>query len=1320
MTSHAPELPTEAWTRLEQILERFENAWLGSERPLLDDFLQEASPAERHALLVELVHAELEFRVKAGEPVRVEDYLPRFPELGCDRRVLVDLLAAEYEQRRRREPGLLPEEYEQRFPRLGVLLRSRLRVAPGALAGKGNGLAADRVTPTDGASTDSGGAKAGRTPAVAGYEILGELGRGGMGVVHKARHLPLQRLVALKVMHDDFRRLSWMERRFLAEAQLTGQLQHPGIPPVHEVGVLADGRPFLAMKLIQGRTLANLLQERPTAAADLPRFVAIFEHVCQTLAYAHARGVIHRDLKPSNIMVGAFGEVQVMDWGLAKVLGPGRFTSAENATASDPLVTVRMASQGLSSQTGAVLGTPAFMAPEQARGEVDQLDERCDVFGLGALLCIVLTGQPPYAGAGGADVHLQAARGELDSARARLAASGAEGELVELARRCLAAEKAGRPQNAGEVAQAVARYLAGAQQRLREAEQRQAAAEARAEEAGARARAERRARLLTMGLTASVLLTFLTAGGVAWYFRQHELQGLAEQARQKSERAAFVEEDLGQVAEQKHAGHWDRAWEAVERAEGRLTGSTDEELHERVQQARAELERTRREQVFLANIEEARLQAAGAGQSGFDWAGADRLFQKAFADYGLDVGSMSPEEAAKAVRDSTLAGPLVAALDYWASMLTDPERKRHVREVADLADPDPWRRGLRQAIARKDREAIRKLAREPLPPDMAPPTVVLLVGALLSSGEQNKGLEVLREAQRARPGDFWLCFELAFASASLEPPGLEDAVRYYTAALALKPGSAVVHNNLGIALQDQKKLPEAVAEYEAALRLKADFPAAHFNLGNARRDLGYLPEAAAAFEEALRLKPDYIEARYNLGKVRLTRRELPEAVAAFTEVIRSNPDFLSAHNNLGIALLTQGKLPEAVAAFEEASRRKPNDPYCRHSLGFALLTQGKLPEAVAAFDQAIRLKPDYLDAHVHRGMALRDQGQLPEAAAAFEEVIRLKPDDPQGHHNLGFVLWRQHKLAEAVAAYQQAIRLKPDDPGVYNNLGLALQDHGKLPEAVAAFDEALRLKPNFPEAHHNRGLALVVQNKLPEAESAFREAIRLKPDYARAHFNLGNVLADEGKFSEAADALRKGLEPAARQPGWPADRTAARLREVERLFELDRHLPAFRTGERKPSSAAEQLELAALCRHRAKRLYAASARFAADAFAAQRSLADDLSAGHRDEAACSAALAGCGQGEDEIKPDAKERDRLRQKALDWLRADLAAWAKHAEGGEPADAASANRSLAHWQTDPDLAGVRDKDALDKLPAQERKQWQQLWYDVAALLQRAERK
>ncbi|MCI0548534.1 MAG: serine/threonine protein kinase, partial [Candidatus Rokubacteria bacterium] len=223
------------------------------------------------------------------------------------------------------------------------------------------------------------------------YEVAGELARGGIGVVLKGRDRDLGREVALKVLRAEHAANPLMVRRLVEEAQIGGQLQHPGVLPVHELGLDADRRPFFAMKLVRGRTLAALLEERGEPTRDRRRFLSIFELVAQTIAYAHARGVIHRDLKPSNVMVGAYGEVQVVDWGLAKVLARGGVAD-DHIPEARAIATVRSAGRSDSrSEAGSVLGTPAYMAPEQARGEVEAQDERCDVFALGALLCEILT-----------------------------------------------------------------------------------------------------------------------------------------------------------------------------------------------------------------------------------------------------------------------------------------------------------------------------------------------------------------------------------------------------------------------------------------------------------------------------------------------------------------------------------------------------------------------------------------------------------------------------------------------------------------------------------------------------------------------------------------------------------------------------------------------------------------------------------------------------------------------------------------------------------------------------------------------------------------
>jgi serine/threonine-protein kinase len=284
------------------------------------------------------------------------------------------------------------------------------------------------------------------------YQLLGEISRGGMGAVLKGRDLDLGRDLAIKVLLKTHRDNPQIARRFIEEAQIGGQLQHPGIVPVYELGAFGASQPYFTMKLVQGRTLAALLTERADPAHDRPRFLGIFEQVCQTMAYAHTRGVIHRDLKPSNIMVGAFGEVQVMDWGLAKVLPRGD-TAEEPQDPADAATirvirTVRSGSAADASRAGSVLGTPAYMAPEQARGAVEGIDERADVFGLGSILCEILTGRPAYRGPSPHVVLRQAMRGTTADALKGLETCGADAVLILLAGACLAPEPEQRPRDA--------------------------------------------------------------------------------------------------------------------------------------------------------------------------------------------------------------------------------------------------------------------------------------------------------------------------------------------------------------------------------------------------------------------------------------------------------------------------------------------------------------------------------------------------------------------------------------------------------------------------------------------------------------------------------------------------------------------------------------------------------------------------------------------------------------------------------------------------------------------------------------------------------
>jgi serine/threonine protein kinase len=318
------------------------------------------------------------------------------------------------------------------------------------------------------------------------YQVVSEIARGGMGAVLRAVDCDIRREVAVKYLLDqaDPRK----KARFIEEAQVTGQLEHPSIVPIHELGVDARQRLFFSMKMVRGRSLQHVLSElrdQPRAAEkDYPlgRLLTIFVNVCHALAYAHSRGVVHRDLKPANIMIGDFGEVYVMDWGLAKVLqgnivadkpsaviqSAPSFDWAETGGDGPSSATVKSSRQAAADQTvdGMILGTPLYMPPEQAKGDVARIDRRSDIYALGAILYEMLTLQPPVDKQGGhLAILMRVSQGEIvppeQRAPPRARAGKIPRELAAVAMKALAFKPEDRYQTAESLRSDIERFLEG-------------------------------------------------------------------------------------------------------------------------------------------------------------------------------------------------------------------------------------------------------------------------------------------------------------------------------------------------------------------------------------------------------------------------------------------------------------------------------------------------------------------------------------------------------------------------------------------------------------------------------------------------------------------------------------------------------------------------------------------------------------------------------------------------------------------------------------------------------------------------------------------
>ena len=801
------------------------------------------------------------------------------------------------------------------------------------------------------------------------YQLVCSLARGGMGEIFEGRDLDLGRDLAVKVIREEHRHEPEMVRRFVEEAQIGGQLQHPGITPIHDVGRFPDGRLFIAMKLVRGRTLAALLDARERRDEDRMQFLSIFEQVCQAMAYAHSRGVIHRDLKPSNIMVGAFGEVQVMDWGLAKALNQGALADVPAAIRSHDgahsVQTLHREGGGAESRVGSVLGTPSYMAPEQARGELDTLDERADVFALGAILCEILTGQAAFAGGSTTEVCLKAERADLSDAFARLDACAADAELVELAQSCLAAAPKDRPRDAGAVVGRLTGYLGSVERRLREAELAQARAEARAT-------GERRRRLLSLALAASVLGTALM-GVAGWVLIDREQQRRGRSVRARVETAlaeASTKREAARAADGAAPVAWVEAIEAARRAESLLsTGDAGVELQDRVRTFMGDLVRER-DTAERAEQDRRIVDRLAAIQNDFgvhnDEAKADAEYAAAFRAYGVDVDHIEPGAAGRALAASPAMVDLANALDHWAFLrrgrtLHDPDGAARLVAAALAADPDPWRTQLRTTLNRTGRNAAQRLEileRLAATADLGylpGASVTRLAGALAVLGRRELAIGLLRRAQPLHRNDFWVNADLG--RELLVAGRAEEAVRYFDVAAGVRPRSGLALRGLARALLRSGEPAEASEIFREVIRLRPDDALSHVALGSALFRLGERHEADAEFREARCLKPD-------------------------DWVVR---------DQIALALSDWGEFAAAVDEQQESVRRFPKLAVVHKALAHAFQSAGRLDDAIAEFREAVRLQPRFSAGYLFLGRALIDAGESQSALAA---LARVDPGPP--------------------------------------------------------------------------------------------------------------------------------------------------------------------------------------------------------------------------------------------------------------------------------------------------------------------------------------
>lgn len=630
---------------------QFEQARRKDRATSIADYLPPENSASYLPTLEELVLIDLEFGWKEAERDRasgplVEAYLARFPRLAV-RDVAMRLLRYEYELRC--GAGSAPEvaEYRERFP---AWVATGREVVAGS---ETRGPVATKVgEPHRGSDVALGGnehvvvatTEAGAPSAR--YSLTRLHAEGGLGRIWVARDGSLERDVALKELKPCTATDVNAWRRFLREAQVTGQLEHPNIVPVYELNQAGpEATPFYTMRLVKGKTLREAIAEhhdrrraKRNDPLDLPRLLQAFVNVCQAVSYAHSRGVIHRDLKPDNIILGDFGEVLVLDWGLAKTRHGDDGATQISSPATEGKATATMAAE--LTALGSVVGTPAYMAPEQAAARAEAVDERTDVFGLGGVLFEILTGRPPRTGN---DVRAMLGRAvDQPVMNARQVLAEVSPALDAVCARAMALKPKDRYDAAVDLAQDIQRYLAD--------EPTTAYRESWARRS---ARWRRKHRTL-VAVAAAVALLSLAAVIVGLFVRQRiENDNLRREAEAVAALYSRVAVDSALADEEVRAGRFGTAAELLERSSKQLAEAGQlGDLHSRLSARR---DRARKLDRFYLGI--------------------DRGEQLEFFEYD--------DQAEAEIRDALQTIGAMDAAEWWNALPVDdlaPQQVERLRE----------------------------------------------------------------------------------------------------------------------------------------------------------------------------------------------------------------------------------------------------------------------------------------------------------------------------------------------------------------------------------------------------------------------------------------------------------------------------------------------------------------------------------------------------------------------------------------------------------------------------------------------------------------
>ncbi len=980
--------------------------------------------------------------------------------------------------------------------------------------------------------TRAGGARVAGPPSLESggvfgrYRLTRSLGAGGMGVVWQAWDEELQRTVALKMMREG----EWggpdSGARFEREARLAARLRHPGVVRVHDVGAL-QGRRYLTMDFIEGRTLDAVLAEgRQARVADpactparLRQEVALLADAVEAVAYAHEQGVIHRDLKPANVMVDRDGRAVVMDFGLAKevLLEPEEGDGAGRA---------RM------TQTGQVLGTPAYMSPEQAAGDAAAVGPRSDVWALGVILYEILTGNLPFEGRQTWDVFRAIEREEPSAPRS--VRPGLPVDLEAVCLRALEKESGRRYAGVRELGEELRRWLRGEP------------VLARSPSAALRLwRWLVRWRAVAIPAAAAVL--------VALTFGSYVLGTRMATARLK---AAWLREGL----EHQAAGRMLKALQAFERASGIDPGDANLRRLREEASARLAAERERMESetraarareaaaavYHLAAVELHRLRLRSYRR---DW----RLTDRERAEYErlarscaeeMERSGESPDGWWVVGRVRQVSGDGPAALEaYDRGLALDPAHGPCLLEKARL-----WiERSVLERFTSRAASTRLQRARERVDAALA------LVDSAVKGGRTGEmDLDLARgwalvvgkaDAREycAAMLDKWegrdLAEEFLLIRGLAHPEGLEGDAG---AALERRPGFADALFWRGVGRMTRGDFDGALEDLKRALEIDPLRPDAWFVQANLLQERGDSEGSLDALERAISLNPRHVESLLNRGRLRLLARSPVEAIADLNRALELEPSLVAPRLTLAVARYEQGDFEAAEAELARAMRVDPSDPAPWVQRGVMRLRRGEDAGAEGDFTEAIRIDPEHSPAYAGRANLRRRRGDVPGALKDLDTVLAANPRDWVARLDRAAIRAEAGDAEGAIADLDAAVLAAPGEPEPVYRRALFRRAAKDPAAAREDCDRAIAAAPSFALAYILRG-ALREETGDPEGALAdYGRAAVLRPREANGWYNRGRLRHQRRDLAAAIEDYTKALECAPGDARTWTDRAAAR------------------------------------------------------------------------------------------------------------------------------------------------------------------------------------